>query len=130
MPRRSTRGQGARRRLTKQQWARIGLVTAILGVLAIAGIPAAVLSWRSAFAATDSTAANGGVLSPSGVLSGALAVVGLALLAAGLVGLVGMVRAQRESAAPASFSALLLERPAALLALLGVAVLACAALAT
>ena len=108
---------------TLRRWAKAGLVSVIVLGLAAAGVPAAMLSWRSALGVEPS---------PASVLGGGLALVGLALLAGGLIGLVIAERPAEPSAhqtPPPSFSSLLLGRPGALLAALGVAVLVCAALA-
>jgi hypothetical protein len=84
----------------------------VLAVLAGAGAPASLLSWRAAL---------GAGLSPAGVLGGALTVVGLALLAAGLINLVQTTHTAEKTS--------LLGRPAGFLSVLGVAVLLCAAIA-
>ena len=110
---------GRRAAEARRNWAKAGLVTVVLLVLAVAAVPVAVLSWRSALGAEPS---------PASVFGAGLALVGLALLAGGLIGLI-LADPSADPAPPASFAALLLGRPGALLTAVGVALLLCAALA-
>lgn len=112
-------GGGRRTREARRRWAKAGLVTAVVFVLAVVAVPVAVLSWRSALGAEPNSVS---------VLGAGLALVGLALLAGGLIGLIVAGRSA-DPAPPASFAALLLGRPGALLMAIGVALLLCAALA-
>lgn len=106
-----------RGRLTPAQW-RSGARTAlVLVVLLLTAAPAAVLGWRSALAEAPDA---------GGVVGGGLGVVGLILLA---VGVLRGTRAGSAAEGGTQSPATLLARPGALSAVLGVAVLLCAAIA-
>ncbi|WP_344654085.1 hypothetical protein [Cryptosporangium japonicum] len=104
-----------RRRPTPAQW-RSGARTALVLVMVVAtAVPAAVVSWRSALAEVPDA---------GGALGGGLGVVGLVLLA------VGVLKGARSGVAGSTQSLpALLARPGALSVIVGIAVLLCAAIA-